>query len=90
MAHDIDRLRALWADSDLTQNDIRRAMRVSPRTLVALVREYRLPARRRPRREGQFVEIPEDEIYRRAAAIRAGWPEWRLVESGSAWRPPRV
>lgn len=90
MRHDIDRLRAMWANHELTQNEIRRAMRMSPRTLTALVKRHGLPPRKRRFRSGQFVEIPVEEIYRRAAELRATWPESRLADGGGAWCPPRV
>lgn len=79
MMHDVDMLRRLWSDHSLTKNDIRRQMRIGSRTIDKLAEKYGLPKRQRLRRQGQFEEIEVDEIYRRAAAIRATWTDERRM-----------
>lgn len=78
-----ERLRELWDNLDLTQNDIRRELRVSPRTLNALIAQHNLPPRCRAKRVGEFDEITEEEIAARAAAIRAGWTAERWQQAAA-------
>lgn len=68
---DLERLRTLWADPDLTRAEIARDLGLTYGQLHGAVTRAGLPRRPSVHRSGSIEDLTVEEIWRRAAEVKA-------------------
>lgn len=81
---DLDRLRAMWADPDLTRAEIARDLGLTYGQLQGAVNRAGLPNRPSVHRSGSMKELTVEEIWRRAAEVKARSLEGMRRETNKA------
>lgn len=81
---DVERLRAMWADPAFTRSEIARDLGLTLGQLQGAVIRAGLPVRPRVRRTGSMADLSVEEIWRRAAEVKARALEGMRRESLSA------
>jgi transposase len=73
-------IRELLAKTTMSERAIAAATGSDKRTVgrVRVSEQIERPEPHKAPKQGKFVDLPEDEIYRRAAELRALWPKSRL------------
>ena len=81
---DLERLRAMWADPDLTRAEIARDLGLTYGQLQGWVNRAGLPNRPSVHRSGSMQELTVEEIWRRAAEVKAASIEGMRRETDKA------